>query len=43
VNAAATPLSGPVDVGLGHALITLVSPRRGREREYDRWYEDDHF
>ncbi len=38
-----TPLSGPVDVGVGHALITLVSPRRGREREYNRWYEDDHF
>jgi hypothetical protein len=43
VTAAITPLSGPVDVGVGHALITLVSPRRGREREYNRWYEDDHF
>ncbi|WP_167042280.1 hypothetical protein [Salinibacterium sp. ZJ454] len=38
-----TPLTGPVDVGVGHALITLVSPRRGRERDYNRWYEDDHF
>lgn len=38
-----TPLTGPIDVGVGHALITLVSPRRGREREYNRWYEDDHF
>lgn len=36
-------LNGPVDAGVGHALITLVSPRRGREREYNRWYEDDHF
>lgn len=36
-------LTGPVDVGVGHALITLVSPHRGREREYNRWYEDDHF
>lgn len=43
MNAAATPQSGPIDVGVGHALITLVSPRRGREREYNRWYEDDHF
>jgi hypothetical protein len=43
VTAAISPLSGPVDVGVGHALITLVSPRRGREREYNRWYEDDHF
>jgi len=36
-------LTGPVEVGVGHALITLVSPRRGHEREYNRWYEDDHF
>ncbi|MGO4689741.1 hypothetical protein [Glaciibacter sp. 2TAF33] len=36
-------LTGPVDVGVGHALITLVAPRRGRERDYNRWYEDDHF
>ncbi|WP_173922464.1 hypothetical protein [Agromyces sp. Marseille-P2726] len=36
-------LMGPVDVGVGHALITLVAPRRGRERAYNRWYEDDHF
>lgn len=37
------PLRGPLDVGVGHALITLVSPRRGREHDYNRWYEDDHF
>lgn len=37
------PLDGPIEVGVGHALITLVSPRRGRERDYNRWYEDDHF
>ena len=37
------PTTGPVDVGVGHALISLVSPRPGHEREYNRWYEDDHF
>lgn len=38
-----TEMTGPVDVGVGHALITLVSPRRGEEERYNRWYEDDHF
>ncbi|MDR5699101.1 hypothetical protein [Agromyces aerolatus] len=37
------PIDGPIDVGVGHALITLVSPRTGHERAYNRWYEDDHF
>lgn len=36
-------LPSPDDVGVGHALITMVSPRRGHERTYNRWYEDDHF
>lgn len=36
------PLSGPHDVGVGHALITLVEPHVGHERAYNRWYEDDH-
>src|SRR5215211_3486733 len=31
------------DVGIGTALITLVRPWRGKEREYNRWYEDDHY
>ena len=34
---------GPYGAGLGHALITMVEPHPGRERDYNRWYEDDHF
>nr|WBO78616.1 hypothetical protein SBE_002237 [Streptomyces sp. SBE_14.2] len=34
---------GPYGPGLGHALITMVEPHPGRERAYNRWYEDDHF
>lgn len=34
---------GPYGADLGHALITMVEPHPGREREYNRWYEDDHF
>jgi len=34
---------GPYGVHPGHALITMVEPHPGREREYNRWYEDDHF
>jgi hypothetical protein len=30
-------------IQLGTLLFTLVEPRRGREREYNRWYERDHF
>src|ERR1700730_5749094 len=33
----------PNEVRLGGALITLVEPHMGFEREYNRWYEDDHF
>ncbi len=43
MNDAPAPPAGPVEIGVGHALITLVSPRRGHERAYNRWYEDDHF
>src|SRR4051794_26038498 len=31
------------EVGVGSALITLVEPWPGKEREYSRWYEDDHY
>jgi hypothetical protein len=34
---------GPYGADLGHALITMVEPHLGSEREYNRWYEDDHF
>ena len=30
-------------IQLGTLLFTLVEPRRGYEREYNRWYERDHF
>jgi hypothetical protein len=33
----------PNDVRIGGALITMVEPHVGYEREYNRWYEDDHF
>jgi len=33
----------PNEVRLGGSLITLVEPNPGFEREYNRWYEDDHF
>lgn len=39
----ALPATGPYEVSVGHALITLVEPHEGHEREYNRWYEDDHF
>ncbi|MFI1013518.1 hypothetical protein [Streptomyces sp. NPDC020965] len=34
---------GPYGVHPGHALITMVEPHPGRERAYNRWYEDDHY
>ncbi|KUO10827.1 hypothetical protein [Streptomyces sp. DSM 15324] len=34
---------GAYGADLGHALITMVEPHPGREREYNRWYEDDHY
>ena len=33
----------PNEVRIGGALITMVEPNPGHEREYNRWYEDDHF
>ncbi len=37
------PKSGPYDVAIGGALITMVEPHPGTEEAYNRWYEDDHF
>lgn len=34
---------GEAPARVGHALITMVEPHPGHEREYNRWYEDDHF
>jgi hypothetical protein len=31
------------DIKLGTLLFTMVEPARGRELEYNRWYERDHF
>ncbi|MGM7775825.1 hypothetical protein ACSVHC_07335 [Arthrobacter sp. KNU-44] len=31
------------EVGVGSALINLSEPWPGKEREYSRWYEDDHY
>jgi hypothetical protein len=39
----ALALERPNDVRIGSALITMVEPHPGAEREYNRWYEDDHF
>lgn len=39
----ALPWSGPEDVGVGHALITMVEPHRENLREYNRWFEDNHY
>ena len=33
----------PNEVRIGGGLITMVEPHRGFERQYNRWYEDDHF
>jgi len=41
-SAAATGEARP-PVALGSILFTLVDPRRGHERAYNRWYERDHF
>lgn len=34
---------GPLELGVGHALISLTGPEPGYEAEYNRWYEDDHY
>ena len=30
-------------IKLGTLLFTMVEPEKGREVEYNRWYEHDHF
>ena len=30
-------------IELGHALITMIEPNRDTVRQYNRWYEHDHF
>jgi hypothetical protein len=37
------PSVGPYPAEIGSALITMVEPHEGHDREYNRWYEDDHF
>lgn len=37
------PATGPYEVRIGSALITMVEPHPGHDRAYNRWYEDDHF
>lgn len=37
------PLTGSHEVGVGHALITLVEPDPGHEQRWNRWYEDNHY
>ena len=34
---------GPYAPDVGHALITMVEPVPGHERQCNRWYADDHF
>jgi hypothetical protein len=36
------PSSGPFLPKLGSAVISLVEPPADRDREFNRWYEDDH-
>lgn len=33
---------GPIDSVIGKAILSVVEPEPGCEREYNRWYEDDH-
>lgn len=33
----------PYGVALGSILVSLLEPEAGREREFNRWYERDHF
>jgi hypothetical protein len=37
------PATGPYEVKIGAALITMVEPHPGHDQAYNRWYEDDHF
>jgi hypothetical protein len=35
--------TAPAEVRLGSVLVSLLEPDRGREVEFHRWYERDHF
>jgi len=37
------PWEGSIDLGVGHALITMVEPHPGHEHEYNRWFEGNHY
>lgn len=39
----AVPAAAPAEVRLGSVLVSLLDPDRGREVEFHRWYERDHF
>ena len=39
----AKPDPAPAEVRLGSVLVSLLEPDRGREVEFNRWYERDHF
>jgi len=39
----ANPETAPAEVRLGSVLVSLLEPERGREVEFHRWYERDHF
>ena len=47
MDAASSPVDRPqppdYPVAVGSMLFTLVDPHRGREVDYNRWYERDHF
>lgn len=34
--------TGPIESRIGRAILSIVEPDLGREREFNRWYEDDH-
>ncbi|MDQ1466314.1 MAG: hypothetical protein QOH10_729 [Actinomycetota bacterium] len=34
---------GTDGVGIGTAIVSYIEPRAGAEREFNRWYERDHF
>jgi hypothetical protein len=39
----AKPETAPAEIRLGSVLVSLLEPDRGREVEFHRWYERDHF
>ena len=42
-ESAASRETGPAEVRLGSILVSFLEPERGREAEFHRWYERDHF